>query len=101
MKNITRHTGKIKLIERLKNSKNGNPQFILGVFEYQGLGWTFRTPKRIREYAVKDILSCFKSGETRVKKKQIKKFIINNKKKKEHKKSISLPKKGRKKIDNN
>lgn len=63
--------------------------------------WTFRTPKRIREYAVKDILSCFKSGETRVKKKQIKKFIINNKKKKEHKQSISLPKEGSKIIDNN
>ena len=47
MKNITRHTGKIRLIERLKNSRNGNPQFILGVFEYpeKGLGWTFRTPK--------------------------------------------------------
>ena len=47
MKNITRHTGKIRMIERLKNSKNGNPQFILGVFDYpeKGLGWSFRTPK--------------------------------------------------------
>ena len=27
MKNITRHTGKIRLIERLQNSKCGNPQF--------------------------------------------------------------------------
>jgi len=45
MKNITRHTGKIKKIVRLKNSENGNPQFILGVFNEKGLGWTFRTPK--------------------------------------------------------
>ena len=47
MKNITRHTGKIRLHERLKNSINGNPQFILGVIDdpKRGLGWTFRTPK--------------------------------------------------------
>lgn len=63
MKNITRHTGKIKLIERLKNSENGNPQFILGVFDYpeKGLGWTFRTPKdsmlgyKIKNYIDRDV----------------------------------------------
>ena len=74
MKNITRHTGKIRLIERLKNSRNGNPQFILGVIDYynqrpdgvvdypeKGLGWTFRTPKdssigyTIQNYIDRDI----------------------------------------------
>ena len=33
MKNITRHTGKIRFIKRLKNSKDGNPQFILSVMD--------------------------------------------------------------------
>ena len=63
MKNITRHTGKIRLIERLKNSRNGNPQFILGVIDdsERGLGWTFRTPKdssigyTIQNYIDRDI----------------------------------------------
>ena len=54
MKNITRHTGKIRFIKRLKNSKDGNPQFVLSVMDdvnyrlnypEKGLGWTFRTPK--------------------------------------------------------
>ena len=47
MKNITKHKGKIRLIERLENSKYGNPQFILGVIDdpIRGLGWTFKTPK--------------------------------------------------------
>lgn len=63
MKNITRHTGKIRLIERLDNSGWGNPQFILGVIDdpNRGLGWTFRTPKdsmlgyEIQNYIDKDI----------------------------------------------
>jgi len=63
MKNISRHTGKIRLIERLDNSGYGNPQFILGVIDDQrrGLGWTFRTPKdsmlgyEIQNYIDKDI----------------------------------------------
>ena len=63
MKNITRHTGKIRLIERLKNSENGNPQFILGVFDRpeKGLGWAFRTPKdsmlgyEIQNYIDRDV----------------------------------------------
>lgn len=46
MHNITQHTGKLKLIKRLKNSSDGNPQFILAVIEHveQNLGWRFRTP---------------------------------------------------------
>jgi len=54
MKNITKHKGKIRLIERLENSKYGNPQFILGVIDdpIRGLGWTFKTPKN---YIDKDI----------------------------------------------
>lgn len=27
MKNITRHTGKLEVLERLKNSVNGNPRY--------------------------------------------------------------------------
>tara|TARA_R110002153_G_scaffold1396_1_gene7243 strand:+ start:555 stop:818 length:264 start_codon:yes stop_codon:yes gene_type:complete len=47
MKNITRHTGKIRLIERLNNSYLGNPQYILAIMDSpnKDLGWTFRTPK--------------------------------------------------------
>ena len=63
MKNITKHKGKIRLIERLDNSGYGNPQFILGVFDdpISGLGWTFKTPKdsmlgyEIQNYIDKDI----------------------------------------------
>jgi len=63
MKNITRHTGKVRLIERLPNSLDRNPQFILGIMDTtnKGLGWTFRTPKdsmlgyEIQNYIDKDI----------------------------------------------
>ena len=63
MKNITRHTGKVRLIERLQNSLDGNPQFILGIMDSpnKDLGWTFRTPKdsmlgyEIQNYIDKDI----------------------------------------------
>jgi len=70
MKNITRHTGKIRFIKRLKNSKDGNPQFVLSVMDdvnyrlnypEKGLGWTFRTPKdsmlgySIQNYIDRDI----------------------------------------------
>ena len=48
MKNITTHTGTIRLIERLPQSANGNPRFLLGIMDSpdnygSGLGWTFRT----------------------------------------------------------
>jgi len=63
MKNITRHTGKVRLIKRLPNSLDRNPQFILGIMDTtnKGLGWTFRTPKdsmlgyEIQNYIDKDI----------------------------------------------
>ena len=67
----------------------------------QQIGWTLRTPKRIREYAVKDIVACFKGGETKLKKKQIKKFKISPKNKNDHKQTISLPQEGSKIINNN
>ena len=46
MKNITKHTGTLELIKRMKNSRDGNPQFMLAIIEYpeQRLGWRFRTP---------------------------------------------------------
>ena len=63
MKNITQHTGKLRLIERLKNSYAGNPQFILAIMDSpnKDLGWTFRTPKNsmlgyeVQNYIDKDI----------------------------------------------
>ena len=39
MKNITRHTGTLKKITRMKNSRDGNPQFMLYCD-----GYKFRTP---------------------------------------------------------
>lgn len=35
MKNITRHTGKLRIVGRMKNSKYGNPQFMLSCDGYQ------------------------------------------------------------------
>jgi len=63
MKNITQHTGRIKLIERLDNSYAGNPQYILAIMDSpnKDLGWTFRTPKNsmlgyeVGSYIDKDI----------------------------------------------
>jgi len=45
MKNITQHTGKIKLIERMPQSRNGNPRYLCAIMDSpnQDLGWTFRT----------------------------------------------------------
>ena len=31
MENITRHTGKLEIIERLHNSVNGNPRFLIRI----------------------------------------------------------------------
>lgn len=31
MKNVTRHIGKLEIIERLKNSVNGNPRYLLRI----------------------------------------------------------------------
>ena len=35
MKNITEHTGTLKLVKRMKNSRMGNPQFMLECDGYQ------------------------------------------------------------------
>ena len=46
MKNITQHTGKLRLIERLPNSRNGNPRYLCAIMGQQpnnNLGRTFRT----------------------------------------------------------
>lgn len=43
------------------------------------LGWTLRTPKRVREAAVKDVVSSFKSASTQKFKRKIKKFKIRTK----------------------
>lgn len=39
MKNLTKHAGLFEIIERLPNSKNGNPRYLVRVD-----GWTCRTP---------------------------------------------------------
>ena len=45
MRNITRHTGKLRLIERMPSSRNGNTRYLLAIMDSpnKGLGWTFRT----------------------------------------------------------
>ena len=63
MKNITQHTGKLRLIERLPNSRNGNPRYLCAIMDqqHQDLGWTFRTPKdsmlgyEVQNYIDKDV----------------------------------------------
>jgi hypothetical protein len=39
MKNLTSHNGKLEILKRLPNSRNGNPRYLLRVD-----GWTCRTP---------------------------------------------------------
>tara|TARA_R110002050_G_scaffold66335_1_gene143313 strand:+ start:186 stop:434 length:249 start_codon:yes stop_codon:yes gene_type:complete len=43
MKNITRHTGKLLILKRLKNSTMGNPKFLLGVIDENRNGFSFET----------------------------------------------------------
>ena len=52
--------------------------------------WVFRTPKRIREYAVKDYFASVKACETKLKKKQIKKFRMGFKVKDDPRQTISI-----------
>ena len=48
MKNITRHTGMLEIIERLPNSVNGNPRYLLRID-----GFTCRTaPDSMHAYGV-------------------------------------------------
>ena len=55
------------------------------------LDWTFRTPKRIREYAIKDLISSFKGNFTKLKKRQIRRFRMDTKDKHKVAQTISLP----------
>ena len=43
MKNITRHTGKLVIIKRLKNSTMGNPKFLCAIINEARTGWGFET----------------------------------------------------------
>jgi len=56
------------------------------------LNWTFRTGKRIREYAIKDLITSFKGCFTRLKLKQIKRFHIVTKSKQDEKQTITISK---------
>lgn len=53
--------------------------------------WTLRTPKRIREYATKDLVASYKGCFERLKKKQITHFHIKPKSKNDFKQTICLP----------
>jgi transposase len=55
------------------------------------LEWTFRTPKRVREYAIKDLITSYKSCNTRLKKKQIKKFRIKPTSRFKNVQTINIP----------
>lgn len=87
-KNKIKKIKEIELRDKFVIKKQMNEEII------EQMNWTFRTPKRIREYAVKDIVSCFKGGETRLKKKQIKMFKIDPKNKNSTKQTISIPQEG-------
>ena len=43
MKNITRHTGKLVILQRLKNSTLGNPKFLAAVLDVNRNGVSFET----------------------------------------------------------
>jgi putative transposase len=57
----------------------------------KSIGWTLRTPKKIREYAIIDLIAMYKAGKTKLKKKQIKKFNISSKENDGSTQSINLP----------
>ena len=52
--------------------------------------WTLRTPKRIREYAVKDLVSEYKGNFTKLKKGQIKHFKMYPKSRLDSKQTINI-----------
>ena len=54
------------------------------------LSWTFRTPRRTREYAIIDLLASYKSCETQLKTNNIKKYIIKPKSKQAKRQNISI-----------
>jgi len=59
--------------------------------ELESMGWTLRTPSRIRADAVKQIITSFKACITRTKKYQIRGFKINPKNKADNRQTILLP----------
>lgn len=43
MKNLTNHVGTLKIIKRLKKSRDGNPRFYCAIVDQAGTGFTFKT----------------------------------------------------------
>ena len=43
MKNITRHEGQLTMLERLNNSRNGNPRYRMAILDKAGNGFSFVT----------------------------------------------------------
>lgn len=60
------------------------------------MGKTLRTPKRVREYAIKDLISSYKACLTNLKQKNIKRFTLRPKNKRNDKQTIVLPHEGSK-----
>lgn len=75
-----------ELQNRFVVRKNMDPETV------REMEWTFRTPKRIREYAVIDLHSSYEACNTQVKKKRIKQFCIRPKEKNSQMETICLPK---------
>lgn len=53
MRNLTHHIGKLVILERLKNSVNGNPRYLAAIIDESGTGFTFKTrPDSMTAYAL-------------------------------------------------
>lgn len=57
MKNITINRGKLQMIKRLKNSRNGNPRFKLAIVDHNGNGFSFVTkPDSMIAYLIENYI---------------------------------------------
>ena len=53
MKNLTSHTGKLKILKQLRNSCNGNPRYLAAILDSAGTGFSFKTrPDSMSAYAL-------------------------------------------------
>jgi putative transposase len=74
----------VYLRDRFVIKKNMSPLF------KERYKWTFRTPKNIREYVIINMVSSIKSGLTKIKKKQIKRFHLHEKNISDDRSTISV-----------
>lgn len=53
MKNLTSHIGTLKILKRLRNSRDGNPRYLAAILDSAGTGFTFKTrPDSMQAYAL-------------------------------------------------